>query len=210
MRVPGRPAPGAAATRTSARPSVSVYSAVPDGSLPLLMYGSMALEASAPAGDTVRGLAACFGLHRPDRHRVQRSGRSATAGPRRAATASRRRVGIPRHPARQHPRPDRNGRRKSRHHDRRRKLKPQPPLAQRRQSGSRLLSQPGVTMQPVPSRVPWTPWDAEDGQPGGQDYAEAQSRSSGRTVIQSSCVYACSPVCRMIASSSRRPRRSFS
>ena len=30
---------------------MSVYSAVPDGSLPLLMYGSMALEASAPAGD---------------------------------------------------------------------------------------------------------------------------------------------------------------
>ncbi len=134
MRVPGRPAPGAAATRTSARPSVSVYSAVPDGSLPLLMYGSMALEASAPAGDTVRGLAACFGLHRPDRHRVHRSGRSATAGPRRTATASRRRVGIPRHPARQHPRPDRNGRRKGRHHDRRRRLKPQAPLAQRRGS----------------------------------------------------------------------------
>ena len=55
MRVPGRPAPGAAATRTSARPSVSVYSAVPDGSLPFLMYGSMALEASAPAGDKSAG-----------------------------------------------------------------------------------------------------------------------------------------------------------
>ena len=62
------------------------------------------------------------GLHRPDRHRVQRSGRPATAGARRAATASRRRVGVPHRPARQHPRPDRDGRRKSRHHDRRRRL----------------------------------------------------------------------------------------
>jgi hypothetical protein len=40
--------------------------------------------------------------------------------------------------------------------------------------------------------------------------AEAQSWSSGRTVIQSSCLYACSPVCRTTASSSRGSRRSFS
>jgi hypothetical protein len=45
---------------------------------------------------------------------------------------------------------------------------------------------------------------------GARRHVEVQSRSSGRIVIQSSCVYACSPVYRMIASSSRGPRRSLS